>query len=275
LGSRLRALRRLLLYVGLTLPLMPVQALALAFGWRLATKLPLWYHARCCRLLGFKVERRGRQSRAHPTLYAANHTSYFDIMVLASLIEGSFVAKAEVARWPLFGQLARLQRTVFVDRNSRNAANHRDDIRNRLRKGDDLILFPEGTSNDGNRVLPFKSALFAVTERWSGDRPLALQPVSVAYTCLDGMPMGRYLRPFFAWYGDMDMAAHIWHAVALGWVTVTVQFHRPIAISGLESRKVLSEQTYQEVAAGVAAALIGRRPAAGRAPSAPVEADRP
>ena len=159
LGSPLRAAVRLAAYIALTLPLMPVQALAVALRMPLRRSLPLWYHARCCRILGFKIEQRGQPSPVHPTLYAANHVSYFDIMVLASLIDVSFVAKAEVARWPLFGWLAKLQRTVFVDRRGHKAGRHRDDIARRLEQGDDLVLFPEGTSSDGNRVLGFKSEI--------------------------------------------------------------------------------------------------------------------
>jgi 1-acyl-sn-glycerol-3-phosphate acyltransferase len=257
-GSPLRSIARLLLYAGFTLPIMPVQALAVLLGLPLQRTLPVWYHRRCCRILGFHVETHGRQSTVHPTLYASNHVSYLDIMVLGSLIEGSFVAKAEVADWPLFGWLARLQRSVFVERRGREAVAHRDEMGERLDQGDDLILFPEGTSSDGNRVLPFKSALFSVAERRPRDQPLLVQPVSVAYTRLDGVPMGRYLRPFFAWYGDMDMGSHLWQAMGLGWVTVVVEFHPPVTIDDFGSRKALSEQCYARVSAGVAAALTGR-----------------
>ena len=221
LGSPLKSLVRLLVYAGFTIPLMPVQALAVLLDLPLQRTMPLWYHRRCCRLLGFRVEASGRKSTAHPTLYASNHVSYIDIMVLGSLIEGSFVAKAEVASWPLYGWLAKLQRSVFVERRGRAALAHRDEMSGRLERGDDLILFPEGTSSDGNRVLPFKSALFSVAEQRPRGEALLVQPISIAYTKLDGMPMGRYLRPLFAWYGDMDMGGHLWHSVGLGQVTVT------------------------------------------------------
>src|SRR3546814_8218171 len=98
----------------------------------------------------------------------------------------------------------------------------------RLEAGDDLVLFPEGTSGDGNRVLAFKSALFSVAERRPQGEPLTVQPVSIAYTRLDGLPLGRYLRPFFAWYGDMELGHHLWHAIGLGRVTVMVEFHEPV-----------------------------------------------
>lgn len=258
LGSPIRALGRLLVYVGFTLLLMPFQAFAVLLGLPLQKALPLWYHGRCCRILGFDVELRGQQSTVHPTLYAANHNSYLDIMVLGSLIAGSFVAKSEVARWPLFGWLAKLQRSVFVERRGRKAVAHRDVMRDRLERGDDLILFAEGTSSDGNRVLPFKSALFAVAEQRPRNRPLLVQPVSIAYTRLDGVPMGRNLRPFFAWYGDMDMASHLWQVAGLGRATVVVEFHTPVTIDEFGSRKALSAHCHGRVAAGLATALAGR-----------------
>jgi 1-acyl-sn-glycerol-3-phosphate acyltransferase len=258
LGSPIRALGRLLVYVGFTLLLMPLQAFAVLLGLPMQKTLPLWYHRRCCRIMGFHVEVRGQQSTDHPTLYASNHNSYLDVMVLGSLIAGSFVAKAEVADWPLFGWLAKLQRSVFIERRGREAAVHRDEMSERLERGDDLILFAEGTSSDGNRVLPFKSALFAVAERRPRSRPLLVQPVSIAYTRLDGVPMGRYLRPFFAWYGDMDMGSHIWQLAGLGWATVVVEFHPPVTIDEFGSRKALSAHCQGQAAAGVAAALSGR-----------------
>ncbi len=258
LGSPLRSLVRLLLYAGFTFALMPVQAVALLLDLPLKRTMPLWYHRRCCRLLGFQVETCGHKSTAHPTLYASNHVSYIDIMVLGSLIEGSFVAKAEVASWPLYGWLAKLQRSVFVERRGRAAVTHRNEMSDRLEEGDDLILFPEGTSSDGNRVLPFKSALFSVAERRPRGEALLVQPISIAYTRLDGMPMGRYLRPHFAWYGDMEMASHLWHAIGLGQVTVTVEFHPPVTVDDFASRKALSEHCQARVAAGVAGALTGR-----------------
>src|SRR3546814_16535447 len=96
----------------------------------------------------------------------------------------------------------------------------------RLEAGDDLVLLPEGTSGDGNRVLAFKSALFSVAERRTQGEPLTVQPVSIAYTRLDGLTLGRYLRPLFAWYGDMELGPHLWHAIGLGRVTRLCEFHR-------------------------------------------------
>src|SRR6266850_732404 len=106
---------RLALYFAWTLALMPVQWVGLALGCRWVSTLPRFYHRWCCRLLGFRVRTIGRPTTQHPVLFAANHVSYADITVLGSLIAGSFIAKDEVAGWPLFGWLAKLQRSVFID----------------------------------------------------------------------------------------------------------------------------------------------------------------
>lgn len=257
-GSFLRSLGRILLYATFTLAVIPVQYIALVSGSSLQRSLPRWYHRQCCRILGFRVERRGRQSRVHPTLYVANHVSYLDIMVLGSLLHVSFIAKSEVASWPFFGWLAKLQRSVFVERRRHKSGEGRDEMTARLEAGDDLVLFPEGTSNDGNWVLPFKSALFAAANTEYDGLPITVQPVSIAYTRLDGVPMGRYLRPFFAWYGDMTLPSHIWRAVGLGWVTVVVDFHPPVTLAEFSSRKAMSDHCHRQVAIGVAAALSGR-----------------
>jgi len=191
-------------------------------------------------------------------LFAANHVSYADITVLGSVIAGSFIAKAEVADWPFFGWLAKLQRSVFVDRRVRSTITQRDAISRRLGVGDALILFPEGTSSDGNRVLPFKTALFAAAEHGKGLTPVVVQPVSIAYTRLDGIPIGRLYRPLFAWYGDVDLAPHIWSMIGLGTVEVVVEFHPPTFLSDCGSRKALASYCYARIAGGLAGALFGR-----------------
>ena len=258
MGSPLRALIRLTLYLGLTFTLIPAQVLALVLGSRYRERIPILYHRLCCRIYGITVAVRGRMVERRPVLFASNHTSYLDIMLLASLIPGSFVAKREVANWPLFGLLAKLQRTVFVVRERRQALAQRDEMTQRLAAGDMLILFPEGTSNDGNRVLPFKSSLFAAAAREIDGKPLAVQPVSVSYVALDGTPLGRFLRPFYAWYGDMEMAPHIWRVASLGNLTAVVEFHPPAPREAFASRKVLADYCQRAVAAGVAKALGGR-----------------
>ncbi len=211
----------------------------------------------------------------------ANHTSYFDILVLSAASPVSFVAKSEVASWPFFGLMAKLQGSVFVERERRSqAANARDAIRRRLEEGDALVLFPEGTSNDGNQVLPFKSALMGAAELEieTGDngaaRHVPVQPVSVAYVGLYGIPMGREYRPLFAWYGDMDLVPHLWEAVKTGPIDVVVEFHPPLTVDAAGGRKMLAAKAEYLIRSGQARALAGMETGAVVAASASLAAGR-
>lgn len=242
----------------LTTALLPVQLFALRFNQPLSVKLPLTYHRLCASILGFHIRTHGEIETEPPVLFVCNHTSYSDISIIGALLPASFVAKVEVASWPLFGLLAKLQRTVFVDRMSKRAGYQRDVMIERLESGENLILFPEGTSSDGNVVLPFKSALFSVAQVEPSGKPLLVQPVSVAYTRLDGMPIGRALRPYFAWYGDMTLAPHFWEVAGLGQITVDVVFHRPVTIQEYETRKDLADYCQTVIAHGVSLANSGR-----------------
>lgn len=260
--SRTLLWRRLMLYAVLTLALVPVQIVAITAHAPLRTSLPLFYHGLCARLLGFRVRTRGRPLTKGRVLYASNHASYFDIVILGSLLRASFIAKSEVKSWPGFGWLAMLQRTVFVERRRGRSKVHANAIADRLTRGDRLILFPEGTSNDGNRTLPFKSSMFAAAiPSGATEAPLEdlkVQPVSITYTRLNGMPMGRGLRPFYAWYGDMDLVPHLLGALALGRVDVEVEFHAPVDPKDFPNRKALSAHCERAVSGGVSRALSGR-----------------
>jgi 1-acyl-sn-glycerol-3-phosphate acyltransferase len=193
-----------------------------------------------------------------------NHTSYFDILVLSGLAQISFVAKSEVAGWPIFGILAKLQQAVFVERARRSQTGEaRDQIRERLLAGDALVLFPEGTSNDGNRVLPFKSALMGAVETEIGKDPqgrplyVPVQPVSLAYVGVHGIPMGRENRPLYAWYGDMELVPHLWEALLSGPMEVVVEFHPPITVDAAGGRKAMAAKVEAIVRRGQARALAG------------------
>jgi len=258
MGSTALRLWRLAVYLPFTVLLMPVQAVGLILGQRWVRTFPRFYHRCCCYILGLRVRRIGRPTATRPVLFAANHVSYLDVTIFGSLIAGSFVAKHEVARWPLFGWLAKLQRSVFIDRQVRSTEEQRDSIAARLAAKEALILFPEGTSGDGNRVLPFKSALFSVAEQATAG-PVTVQPVSIAYTRLNGMPIGRRFRPLFAWYGTMAMAPHLWRVLGLGTIEVTVEFHPPTTLAACGSRKMLARYCEERVKSGVATALSGRR----------------
>jgi len=259
-SSPWRALGRIILATPYTLIFLPLQTAVLAFDLRFARGLPIFFHRNWCRILGIHVQRRGEISTARPALFVANHISYLDIVILSSILDATFVAKSEIAGWPILGLLARLQRTLFVEQRRHRAANQRDAISERLSAGDRIILFPEGSSNDGQRVLPFKSALFSVAERRDDDLPLTIQPVSLAYTRLDGIPLSRAFRPKFAWFGDMTLVPHMFEMLGMGKLTVEVTFHDPVFGHDFETRKALAEFCQRVVRRGLDSALVGRHP---------------
>jgi 1-acyl-sn-glycerol-3-phosphate acyltransferase len=259
IGSPLRGAFRLLTYVTLTLILLPFYLLALTLRIQPVIRwMPVVYHRIVCFILGIKVRVHGVRSDVTPTLFVSNHVSYLDIEVMGGLVPGSFVAKAEVATWPFFSTLAKAQRTIFIERTSGKTSASRDEMMRRLNTGDNLMLFPEGTSSDGTRVLPFRSALFGVAQLRRNEKPIVVQPVAIAYTRLDGIPLGRYWRPLFAWFGDLDLVPHLWQMVCLGETEAVVTFFPPIDIDRLGDRKKLAEHCHRQVSSGVQAANTGR-----------------
>lgn len=242
----------LVLFSTLTLPLMPIQQVFVWFWPRMARAFPQQYHRLVCRILGVKVEVIGKRPEQGPLLIAANHVSWLDIVVLSAIAPVSFVAKKEVAKWPFFGSLARLQRTVFVDRDRRHATGGaRDEMRHRLTSGDMLVLFAEGTSGDGRSVLPFKSSFFG-----AADMPgVLVQPVTLAYRGHRNLPMNRRLLPSYAWYGDMDLVPHLLGALKSGPIEVSVICHPPLSPGGELNRKALARHAEEEVRRGLVLAL--------------------
>ncbi len=254
----LRAIAIITLFALVTLPGMLLQRLFLALGMRARITFPHAYHRFLARLFGLSIKVRGTPVRGEGVLLVANHTSWLDIVIFSAIQPVSFVAKAEIKGWPFFGTLARLQRTVFVERSRRaSTGNARDAIRHRLMAGDCLVLFPEGTSHDGNYVLPFKSALMGAAESvLEGGRHVKVQPVTAAFVGLHGLPMGRENRPTFAWYGDMELMPHLWEALLAGPLDVVVEFHQPLSLDDMD-RKTLARQAETQVRSGLAAALAG------------------
>jgi 1-acyl-sn-glycerol-3-phosphate acyltransferase len=255
-----------------TLPCMPIQALLLMLPGRAKVVFARSYWSMTTRLLGLRVQVIGSAAvspAGRPVVFVSNHSSWLDVPVLGGRLDACFVSKDEVAGWPFISTIARLGRTVFVSRQRHATGRERDVLRNRLAAGDNLLLFPEGTTSDGSRVLPFRSAFFAVAE---GVEPPLIQPVSVVYDRLGGLPTGRASRPIFAWYGDMDLASHFWRFAQQRGLRASILLHAPLDPSRFPSRKALSHAVWQTVADG-AATLRQNRPVQAPAPPADVRAE--
>ncbi|MFZ5609410.1 MAG: lysophospholipid acyltransferase family protein [Pseudomonadota bacterium] len=223
--------------------LTPPQSVLLTFAPRLCGPMPRFIHRTICRLIGVRVRTLGAPVQRGPVLYIANHMSWLDIPIIGSRVEGSFVARADMNEWGMFKYLCRLQRTIFVERDRRHRSmDQRDEIIDRLAANDQVILFPEGTTSNGNRLLPFKSALFSVAEAAiARGIDLKVQPVTLAYTRLNNIPMGRAMRAKLAWVGDEDLNPHFKKVLRLGRIEALLHFHQPVRPQDFACRKALAQ----------------------------------
>jgi len=261
-GRRARAVRRGVTVLLWTLLAFAIQGVCILLPGRPKVVFARIYWATFCRLLGLRVRVIGRRAEpgARRVVYVANHSSWLDIPVLGGQLEACFISKGDVADWPLVATIAKLGRSIFVSRRRGALGHERDAMRRRLAEGDNLILFPEGTTSDGSRVMAFRSAFFAIAEPAPGETPPLIQPVSVAYDRLAGLPTGRATRPLFAWYGDMDIASHFWRLAQHRGLRASVLLHAPLDPAQFADRKALAHATWLAVAGG-AATLRQNRPA--------------
>lgn len=254
-GGTLRAVRRLVTAALWTLLAIPVQTLLLVLPGRGNDVFGGFYHRVLCRIIGLRVRVVGQKAGGTRVLFLSNHSSWIDIPVLGGVLRAPFVSKADVAEWPVVGTISRLGRTVFVSRSRGRTGEEAAGMRERLEAGDSLILFPEGTSNDGARVLPFRSAFLGVAEAAK-----LVQPVSVVYDRLGGLPAIRRDRPHFAWYGDMDIGSHFWRLARRSSGGVTVLLHEPVDPRAFPNRKLLTQAVERVVAEGAADLRQNRPP---------------
>jgi 1-acyl-sn-glycerol-3-phosphate acyltransferase len=183
----------------LTLVLLPFQLVGILFDSKLQRIVPHLFHRAVSAIVGIRIHEIGQRSNARPLLILSNHVSWLDIIVITAVAPVVFVAKHEVAGWPIFGWLAKLQRTIFIERERRHKTGEATrEMASRLNGGDTVVLFAEGTSSDGNRILPFRSALVGAVHHALGDSTehssIVVQPLSLAYTSIGGVPTGRALR---------------------------------------------------------------------------------
>lgn len=189
-------------------------------------------------ILGMRHTVRGEQMTERGAV-VANHSSWLDIFALNARKRIYFVSKSEVAGWPGIGWLARATGTVFINRDPREARAQQEVFEERLKAGHKLLFFPEGTSTDGQRILPFKSTLYAAFFSPELRDFLHVQPVTVIYT----PPEGEDPR-FYGWWGDMDFGAHLLKVLAAARQgSVEIVYHAPVRVSEMANRKELAAAT--------------------------------
>ncbi len=251
--GRLRACFALVLFAAVIVLLLPLQIAAVRFGWSWQRPVAVFFHRLVARLLSIRVHPTGHMAHERPLMIVANHISWTDIIVLGSIGYVSFIAKNEVRDWPLFGTLAGLQHTVFVEREARaKSGEQAGEIARRIKDGDPMVLFPEGTTGDGNKVLPFKSSLFAavhmVAEEAHGDA-VFVQPVSLSYVRVHGLPMGRVHRRMISYVGSETMGASLFRLLKGNAIDVDVRFARPVPFAPGTDRKAFARAMQDAIGA--------------------------
>lgn len=211
------------------------------------------FHRGCCWIFSLRYQTQGALSSQRPTLFLCNHISYLDIFPLGAVIPGHFIAKSEVANWPILGSLAKVQNTLFFERKGRKVRDQLSVMTDHFNRGGNLILFPEGTSTEGEHVEPFKSSLLQSMEK--AEQPVSIQPVTIAYTHYKNKPMDRFIRDHYAWYGTMPFASHFFSALGLSRADVKIIFHKPVLLNDFETRKDCASFCWQQVADGLQHAL--------------------
>lgn len=239
--------------------MVPLQMIVMIFHrGRGAYLIPHIWQKGVCRIFGLKVIVEGSPLHDRQTVFVCNHLSYLDIPVLGSVLKASFIAKKDVAGWPVFGFLSRLQQTAFISRSRQDAGKEKNALSNMLDEGKSLILFAEGTSTDGADVAPFKSSLFSMTLD-DNRHALTIQPVTLRIEQVDGKtPEAQGIRDLYAWHGDMTMPPHLKGFTACRGAVIRLVFHDPVDPKAFTDRKIMADHCREKVRAG----LLGGSPVA-------------
>lgn len=235
-------------YLALTFSCIPVQwALLKLFPKANPYKFPQIYHRLCCLILGIKVIVEGDIEQDGHVVFISNHISYLDIPVIASVVPTAFVAKKDVDTWPLFGTLARLQRTHLISRSPADADKEKNAFVERLEEPRPLVLFAEGTNTNGSSVIPFKSSMFEVFL----NKNIKLQPLTISILEVDEQTVTTdNQREIFAW-GDIEIPQHLWRFAKGKGCVVKLNFQKPVLSISYKERKSLSNDCYKSVVEGL------------------------
>ncbi|ODT72798.1 MAG: hypothetical protein ABS75_03075 [Pelagibacterium sp. SCN 63-23] len=248
-----RALFFLIVFVPFLLVVIPLQALILALRLPFWPLLPRLFHRLGCLFLGLRVRVIGKPSTGGPTLLVSNHISWTDIVAIGSVADVTFVAKREVGDWPFVGMMANLQRTIYVDRTRRSDAGRTAEaMGQRMAGGNAVLLFAEGQSDIGTHVLPFRSALIGAAQHAmidAGAKDVLVQPLTIAYTKLQGLPVSRNERSLIAWIKSKSVRQNVVDILSGPVKDVVIAFGTPLTLSENDNRKAVSKAAENQVRA--------------------------
>ncbi|WP_417309128.1 lysophospholipid acyltransferase family protein [Devosia sp.] len=246
----LRSLFFIFIFVPVMIVGIPIQWVITRLGlyWNF---LPFVFHTLGRIFLGMKVKVIGTPSTGKPTLIVSNHISWTDIIAIGSQADVTFVAKSEIRNWFFVGFMGSLQRTLYVDRKRRSdAARASKEMGQRMASGGAVVLFAEGQSDLGTHVLPFRSALIGAAQHAmleAGAGEVMIQPLTIAYTRLQGLPVGRTDRSFIAWIKSKSIKQNIVEILTGGTREVTLAFGTPRPLGAGANRKTVAKDAENEV----------------------------
>jgi 1-acyl-sn-glycerol-3-phosphate acyltransferase len=247
----LRVLFFIVVFIPAMLVMIPVQFVITWLGLPGWNVLPKLFHRLGCVFLGLRVKVIGRPATGRPTLLCSNHISWTDVVAVGSVADVTFVGKSEVRDWFFVGFLASLQRTIFVDRSRRSDAGRTSsEMGKRMAGGDAVLLFAEGQSDIGTHVLPFRTALVGAAQHAmieAGAREVLIQPLTIAYTRLQGLPVSRNERSLIAWIKSKSTGENLLEILTGGTKDVTVAFGIPRPLAEGDDRKEVTKTAEIEV----------------------------
>ncbi len=217
--------------------LLPFQIFFISVKSKLRYLLPKTFHKKLLSILGVHLNVQGEPANRKPLFFVGNHISYLDIVILGSVYPICFIAKEEIRKWFLFGFLAKLQNSIFINRKNFKTLETIKKINKEIGKSFAIVLFPEGTTSNGKDILDFKTSLFSLFER---DSILALQNFSLCYTHINGLPIDNRNRPLVSWYGDMNMLNHLKNLIKLKSIRAKLVIHPLMKTKGLNRKEICS-----------------------------------
>jgi len=250
--SILRLIFILFLLVFIITISIPIQIICNIIGFKLKKLYPLFFYQLIKITIGININfnKAKFNKRKNGVLYIANHVSWFDIICLGTLLNARFVAKKEVSKMGIFGFLAKLSNTFFIDNENKiKIIEYNNFIRKKLQKGENFIIFPEGTTSDGNGIINFKSSMLECA--FDESNQINIQPISICYSKLNNIPMGIYLRRNIAWVGDTSMVAAMANFLRSGRITVDIIFHELMSINNFKNRKELASYCENQILSGL------------------------
>ncbi len=200
----------------------PIQIFCNIIGFKLKRIYPLYFYQMIKIVTGininFNTTRLNKKNMG--VLYIANHVSWFDIICLGTLLNARFIAKKEVSQMGIFGFLAMLSNTFFIDNENKNKI-----IKN------------------------FKSSMLECA--FDNNNEIKIQPISICYSKLNNIPMGIYLRRNIAWVGDTSMVAAMANFLRSGRITVDIIFHDLMSVNNFKNRKELAAHCEKQILSGL------------------------